>query len=224
MLRKRNGPVTDIDLLMAEISAEMRETAMLTGKASLSPKVAEAMRAVAREAFVPSEESHLAYINRPLPIGHGQTISQPFVVALMTQLLDPGPDDVVLEVGTGSGYQTAILAKLAGRVYSIEVVPDLATAARERLQRLGYDNVEVRQGDGAQGWPEHAPYDGIIVTAAAPEIPPALIAQLKPGGRLVIPEGRPYARQDLIVATKGEDGKLDAQRVLPVAFVPLTGR
>ncbi len=161
--------------------------------------------------------------NRPLPIGHGQTISQPYIVALMTELLAPKAGDVVLEVGTGSGYQAAVLAELGARVYTIEIVPPLANSAALRLEQLGYSNVEVRLGDGYYGWPEHAPFDGIIVTAAANAIPPPLIEQLKPGGRMLIPVGAPFSAQELIVLVKDTKGKVSTRSVLPVAFVPLTG-
>lgn len=179
------------------------------------------MAAVPRERFVPAHLQHAAYDNAPLPIGEGQTISQPFMVALMTDLLAPGPEAIVLEVGTGSGYQAAVLSRLVRRVYSIERVPSLATAAAARLAELGYDNVEVRQGDGYDGWPEHAPYNGIVVTAAAQHVPPPLLAQLKPGGRLVIPAGEPYVGQELVLLIKEEAGTFSTRHVLPVAFVPL---
>jgi protein-L-isoaspartate(D-aspartate) O-methyltransferase len=164
-----------------------------------------------------------AYDNRPLPIGHGQTISQPFVVALMTELLDLEPDDTVLEVGTGSGYQAAVLAELAGTVCSIEVIPELAHTAANALGSEGCTNVLLRTGDGGLGWPERAPFDAIIVTAAAPEIPPALVAQLRIGGRMVIPVGPRHGDQELVLLTKDTAGEVTQRNVLPVAFVPLTG-
>ena len=157
----------------------------------------------------------------PLPIGRGQTISQPFIVALMTELLNPAPDAVVLEIGAGSGYQTAILAQLAQRVYSVERIPELANAARQRLRDLGFNNVEIRTDDGAQGWVEYAPYDAIMVTAAAVEVPAALVQQLKPGGRLVVPVGPPHHTQDLRLMYKDEQGVMRGRSVLPVIFVPL---
>jgi len=178
---------------------------------------------VPRHAFLPDALRLAAYANRPLPIGHQQTISQPYIVALMTDLLDPEADGRVLEIGTGSGYQAAVLSKLVKQVYTLEVVAALAEQASERLRRLGYGNVEVRQGDGHAGWPEHAPYDGIIVTAAAPEVPPVLIEQLKPGGRLLIPVGNRYSGQELLLIEKDRHGRLRQESVLPVIFVPLTG-
>jgi len=208
--------------MLRDIRREATLTRRLTGKDALDEKVMEAMKKVHRHLFVPEESRIVAYANGPVPIGYGQTISQPYIVALMTDLLNTQPDHVVLEVGTGSCYQSAILSRLVKQVYTIEIVEDLAKQARERLQRLGYANVEVRAGDGNFGWPEHAPYDGIIVTAAAPFIPQALIDQLKTGGRLVIPVGQPYLHQELMVVEKKENGKIDTRDVLAVAFVPLT--
>jgi protein-L-isoaspartate(D-aspartate) O-methyltransferase len=181
------------------------------------------MASVPREEFVLPAYRHRAYDNTPLPIEAGQTISQPLIVALMTDLLETRPGDVILEVGTGSGYQAAVLAGLVEQVYGVEIVPELAAGAARVLARLGYDNVFVRQGDGYEGWPELAPFDGIIVTAAAPEIPPPLLEQLKPGGRLVIPVGTEYGEQDLLLVELGEDGEIRERSVLPVRFVPLTG-
>jgi protein-L-isoaspartate(D-aspartate) O-methyltransferase len=163
-----------------------------------------------------------AYENRPLPIGEGQTISQPYIVALMTDLLDPKPTDRVLEVGTGSGYQAAVLAELVGKVYTIEIVEPLAKRARQILEQLGYSNVETRIGDGYNGWPEAAPFDSIIVTAAPAEIPRALIDQLRPGGRMVIPVGGSRDVQDLLLVEKRADGTAVTKRTLTVRFVPLT--
>ncbi len=197
------------------------ETEYASGRAAPSRAVAAAFRAVNRADFVPAGERGEAYTDRPLPIGHGQTISQPFLVAFMTEMLDPRPEHVVLEVGTGSGYQTAMLARIVETVYSIEVVAELAARAVERLARLGYENVVVTSGDGYAGWPEHAPYDRIIVTAAAPYVPRALVDQLKAGGRLLIPVGRPGARQELRLVEKDADGGLRERSILPVAFVPL---
>jgi protein-L-isoaspartate(D-aspartate) O-methyltransferase len=209
--------------LLAEIQRDAAATADATGRPRFSERVIGALDAVPRHRFVPARNVDNAYANRPLPIGHGQTISQPYIVALMTELLGPKPGDVVLEVGTGSGYQAAVLAKLVARVKTIEIVPPLAESAGTRLRQLGYRNVEVKLGDGYHGWPEHAPYDGIIVTAAASSIPPPLIKQLKPGGRMVIPVGAPFFAQDLILLRKDAKGKVSTSSVLPVAFVPLTG-
>ena len=208
--------------MMAEIEAEMRETARLTGRARLSPRVAAALAKVRRVAFVPPNAANVAHANRPLPIGHGQTISQPFIVALMTELLDLEPDDKVLEVGTGSGYQAAVLAELAREVCSIEVIPELARGAAAALASEGYTSVLLRTGNGALGWPEQAPFDAIIVTAAGPEIPPALIEQLRPSGRMVMPVGPHHGDQDLILLTKNAAGNVTRRSVLQVAFVPLT--
>lgn len=186
-------------------------------------RVLDAMRRVPRHRFVPEALAEQAYGDQPLPIGHDQTISQPYIVALMTQLARPAPDDRVLEVGTGSGYQAAVLAELAGEVYSIEIVTPLATRAALTLRQLGYGNVAVRSGDGYVGWPEHVPFDAIVVTAAPERIPPPLLEQLAPGGRLVIPVGPLHATQELRVVEKREDGSLHERVVTPVRFVPLTG-
>lgn len=207
--------------LLDQVIAETRGTGALTGCYTLSERVLGALTAVARHRFVPEEQQEWAYADRPLPIGRGQTISQPFIVALMTELLDIRPDAVVLEIGTGSGYQTAVLAQLARQVYSIERIPELATAAAHRLSEFGFANVEIRAGDGAQGWEEHAPFDRIMVTAAADETPAALVRQLKPGGRLIIPIGAPYQTQDLRLLHKDEKGVVQSRSVLPVVFVPL---
>ena len=209
------------DALLATIEAEIAATAGFTGCSALSARVRDALRAVPRENFVPAAERRLAYVNRALPIGHRQTISQPFIVAIMTELLALRPDDRVLEIGTGSGYQAAILARLVAAVYSVELVPELAERARRTLARLGIANVAVRTGDGAEGWPEQAPFDAIMVTAAAPELPPALPRQLKPEGRLVAPLGHAYGHQMLSLCVKDATGALAASRILPVAFVPL---
>lgn len=211
------------DALIREIEAEARETAAWTGRARFAPSVIAALRAVRREAFVPDRVAARAYVNAPLPIGCDQTISQPFIVALMTELLALRPTDRVLEVGTGSGYQTAILAEIAGAVFSIEVIAELADRAKRTLAREGYGRVALHTGDGGAGWPGHAPFDAIIVTAAAPEIPPALVAQLRPGGRMVIPVGAPCGEQELRVLCKTPDGRVVSRTVLSVAFVPLTG-
>jgi protein-L-isoaspartate(D-aspartate) O-methyltransferase len=193
------------------------------GEPNLDPRVIQALAKVPRDQFVPAHLAARAYDNRPLPIGHGQTISQPLIVAVMTHLLRLGPQARALEVGTGSGYQTAILAELAKEVVTIEVVEALAASAAAKLRALGYDNVECRTGDGAAGCPERAPFDGIMVTAAARAIPPALIDQLAPGGRLVIPIGGDPLTQNLFVVEKDREGCAHQRRLFPVAFVPLTG-
>ena len=213
----------NVEDMLRTIAAECRYTSGITGVTAIRPQVLEAMGRVPREQFVPNFYKAMAYDNMPLPIGHGQTISQPFIVALMTELLDPGKDDVILEVGTGCGYQAAILALLVKQVYSIEIVPALAGVAAERLKKLDFSHVAVRRGDGYAGWQEHAPFDGIIVTAAAAHVPPALQEQLKPGGRLVIPIGLPAMTQELMVLEKDKRGKITSRDVLSVAFVPLTG-
>ncbi|MDP2783686.1 MAG: protein-L-isoaspartate(D-aspartate) O-methyltransferase [Sulfurimicrobium sp.] len=212
-----------IERLLQDIAWETAQCRSWIGKDSIDSRVLEAIEQVPRHAFVPDWQVPYAYDNGPLPIGHGQTISQPFIVALMSDMLETKPHHVVLEVGCGSGYQSAVLSKLVRQVYSVEIVPELAQAAQECLTRLGYGNVTVRHGDGYHGWPEHAPFDGIIVTAAAPEIPPPLIEQLKLGGRLVIPVGQPYGRQELMLVEKNAAGEVSMRNVLPVAFVPLTG-
>jgi protein-L-isoaspartate(D-aspartate) O-methyltransferase len=209
--------------LVHEIETEMRETASWTGRGHLAPRVRAAMLAVRREVFVPGSLRAEAYANHPLRIGHGQTISQPFIVALMTELLDPLSDHVVLEVGTGSGYQAAVLAGLVRHVYSIEIITALSAQGGTALAQEGVRNVSLRIADGAAGWVEHAPYDGIIVTAAGPTVPPALVAQLRPGGRMVIPLGLPHSDQMLTLVVKDADGGVIRTDVLPVAFVPLTG-
>ena len=188
----------------------------------LDPAVLQAMRSVPRHEFVPEEVRAQAYDDRPLPIGYGQTISQPFIVALMTDLLDLKPGAQVLEIGTGSGYQAAILSALGAQVYSIEIVPELGAAAAETLQRVGYADVETKVADGYYGWPEAAPFDGIVVTAAASHIPPPLIEQLKPGGRMVIPIGGAFAAQYLMLVEKLPDGGVTTRQLLPVQFVPFT--
>ena len=194
-----------------------------TGIEALDSEVLEVMAKVPRHEFVPEILRGMAYLNRPLPIGHGQTISQPYIVALMTGLLGMTPGAKVLEVGTGSGYQAAVLAELAARVFTIEIVEPLGRLARKRLRRLGYGNVEVRIGDGYYGWEEHAPFDAIIITAAISHVPPSLVHQLKPGGRIVIPVGQRFLVQFLTVVEKHLDGGVTMREILPVRFVPLTG-
>jgi protein-L-isoaspartate(D-aspartate) O-methyltransferase len=207
--------------LVAEVAAMYAETQSETGFTRMSPVVRRALGSVQRERFVPDGQKDLAYRNQPLPIGGGQTISQPYIVALSTDLLQPTAEHTVLEIGTGSGYQAAVLAEVVKQVYSVELLPDLGHAAAARLAGLGYRNVEVRIGDGYAGWPEKAPFDGIIVTAAAPKIPPALIAQLKAGGRMVIPVGGDGWVQYLKVVTKRAGGGFDERDIIPVRFVPL---
>lgn len=207
--------------LMACIADDVRQTAQWTGRSRLCAGVRAAMERVQRALFVPPDDEPLAYANRPLPIGHGQTISQPFIVALMTELLNPLPSHTVLEIGTGSGYATAVIAEIVQDVYSIEVVEALADVARERLGALGYTNVLVRQGDGYRGWPEHAPYDGILVTAAPSSIPEILVEQLRPGGRMVLPLTQEDGSQELTVVVKDTRGSVTSREVLPVAFVPM---
>jgi protein-L-isoaspartate(D-aspartate) O-methyltransferase len=193
------------------------------GRAGFDESVLQAMREVERHRFVPQRLQSEAYLNHPLPIGHGQTISQPYIVALMTDLVAPDKNDTVLEVGTGSGYQAAVLARLVRRVYSIEIVEPLAREAQARLSRLGYDNVVTRLGDGYFGWEEHAPFDAIVVTAAASHVPPPLIEQLKPGGRMVIPVGGRFSVQYLLLLEKTEAGEVLTRQITAVRFVPLTG-
>lgn len=209
--------------MVHEVAAGVLSTRDHLGVAVLDERVTEALERVPRHRFVPVAQRDRAYLNRPLPIGHGQTISQPYIVAIMTHLLDPQPEDVVFELGTGSGYQAAILAELVGRVYSMEIIEPLGERARDTLRQQGHDNVEVRVGDGYHGWPEHAPFDAIVVTAAGDHIPPPLIQQLKPGGRMVIPVGNRFLTQELMVVEKVEDGSIRTRKVLPVRFVPLTG-
>ncbi len=208
--------------LVREIEIMARQLDDATGERGFDPRVTAAMAKVPRHLFVPKRYEARAYDNRPLPIGHGQTISQPYIVALMTDLLDLSPGRIVLEIGTGSGYQAAVLAELDVRVYTIEIVKPLADSAAARLKALGYDGVTVRWGDGYVGWAAHAPFDAIIVTAAAGHIPPPLIAQLKPGGRMVIPVGPRFMTQQLVLIEKDVTGRVRTKQLLPVAFVPLT--
>jgi protein-L-isoaspartate(D-aspartate) O-methyltransferase len=210
--------------MVEEIAALARDTRFETGRAALSERVMAAMAKVPRHEFVPASQRANAYANRPLPIGLGQTISQPYIVALMTDLMEIRPGDRVLEVGTGSGYQAAVLSELAGTVYTIEIVEPLGREAAERLKRLGYRNVVARVGDGYQGWPGEAPFDSIMVTAAPREVPQPLIDQLKPGGRLVVPVGDQAAGQSLLLIGKQPDGTVTRRNVLAVRFVPLTDK
>jgi len=208
--------------LVAEIAGMARMTAHETSRPAFSPQVMAAIGKVPRHRLVPPDQVPYAYENRPLPIGHGQTISQPYIVALMTDLLDAKPGDIVLEVGTGSGYQAAVLAELVAKVYTIEIVAVVGKRAAADLAALGYGNIVTRIGDGYDGWPEAAPFDGILVTAAAPHVPQPLVDQLKPGGRLVIPVGGQWQVQDLQVIEKKPDGSTATRRTIPVRFVPLT--
>lgn len=210
------------EALAREIEADVRDTSGYTGRTQLDPAVMAAMRRVPRHEFVPEAYRRDAYRNHPLPIGSGQTISQPYIVALMTDLAGVSAESVVLEIGTGSGYQAAVLAEVAAHVYTIEIVEALGAGARATLERLGYGNVTVRIGDGYKGWPEHAPFDAIVVTAAPDEVPEPLIEQLAARGRLVIPVGPEYGTQSLQVLEKQADGTLTIRDVLPVRFVPIT--
>jgi protein-L-isoaspartate(D-aspartate) O-methyltransferase len=216
----KDDRIADRHLMVEAIEHMALSTGSGAGHAVFDPRVLTALRSVPRHEFVSRELSDMAYLNQPLPIGLGQTISQPFIVALMTDLVQAKPSDRVLEIGTGSGYQAAVLSLLVREVYSIEIVAELGKSAALTLSRLGYANVTTRIGDGYLGWEEHAPYDAIIVTAAPGHIPPALIAQLKPGGRLVIPIGEMF--QELMVVVKAVDGTTTITRIVPVRFVPLT--
>jgi len=210
--------------MVEEIAALARETAFETGKPILDARVIAVLGKVPRHRFVPADQQHAAYRNRPLPIGYGQTISQPYIVALMTDLLNVRPEHAVLEIGTGSGYQAAILAELARTICTIEIIEPLAREAEARLHELGYARTRTRIGDGYYGWEDCGPFDSIIVTAAASQIPPPLIRQLKPGGRMVIPVGAPFLAQHLMLVEKNQDGGIVTRQVLPVRFVPLTGK
>ena len=207
--------------MVQQIEAEMRAIGNMLGKSELAIPVINAVSTVLRHEFVPDDMRTSAYLNRPLSIGFGQTISQPFIVAVMTDMLGFKSNARVLEVGTGCGYQTAVLAELAREVFSVERVPELAETAEIRLRELAYDNVQVCCGDGWSGWPEHAPYNAIVVTAAAVEVPEALVDQLRPSGRLVIPIGAPGSTQFLTLVEKDGDGTIRELIGLPVAFVPL---
>jgi protein-L-isoaspartate(D-aspartate) O-methyltransferase len=207
--------------LLREIEQDARDTAFWTGRKAFSERTMAAVAAVPRHEFVRDEDEVVAYINRPQPIGHGQTISQPYIVALMTDLLDLEGTEKVLEIGTGSGYQAAVLSRVAARVHTVEIVEELGRQAEKRLAALGYDNVHVRIGDGYQGWPEEAPFDAVMVTAAPERIPEELIRQLRPGGKMIVPIGRAHDRQTLTLVVKGADGKVTVDSVLPVAFVPM---
>ena len=207
--------------MVAEVEAMYAETRGLTGLPAMSPQVRAALGKVERHRLVPDAQRALAYRNHPLPIGQGQTISQPYIVALSTDLIAPQPHHTVLEIGTGSGYQAAVLAEIVQRVYSIEILESLGVAAANALKELQYKNIEIRIGDGYRGWPEQAPFDAIVVTAAAPRVPEALVAQLKLGGRMVIPVGAAGGAQELLLIVKTAAGKIEQKRILPVRFVPL---
>ena len=207
--------------MVAEVEAMYAETRGFTGLAAMSPQVRAALGKVERHRLVPEEQRALAYRNRPLPIGQGQTISQPYIVALSTDLIEPQAHHTVLEVGTGSGFQAAVLAEIVRRVYSIEILESLGAAAALALKDLQYRNVEIRIGDGYQGWPEKGPFDAIVVTAAAPRVPETLLAQLRPGGRMVIPVGAADGAQELLLIVKTAEGKFEQKKILPVRFVPL---
>ena len=217
----RAGPAPAATAVRADEREAMVST-QIESRGVTDKAVLAAMRRVPRHEFVPAAVRARAYADHPLPIGEQQTISQPYIVALMTELLQVRPGHRVLEIGTGSGYQAAVLAELGAEVYTIEIVASLADSARATLQRLGHERVQVRAGDGYQGWSDAAPFDRIIVTAAPPKVPQPLVDQLKPGGRLVVPEGRD--EQELVLYTKSPDGRLRRERVLPVRFVPMTGR
>lgn len=220
----KNSESEDWQELLHEIRKEYKFTCGYTGRPLPNPRVIKAMAKVPRHEFVPPALRGQAYYNGPLPIGMNQTISQPYIVALMTDLLDLREDSTVLEIGTGSGYQAAVLAELAAKVYSTEIIEELAVEAGDRLKKLGYDNVVTAWRDGYNGWPEFAPFDGIIVTAAAADVPPPLIEQLAPGANLVIPVGNRSYSQQLLVVKKKEDWSIKISNVLDVVFVPLTGR
>ncbi|MDD1621240.1 MAG: protein-L-isoaspartate(D-aspartate) O-methyltransferase [Methylococcaceae bacterium] len=210
--------------LVELIKDEVTTTRDFLQQEALDERVLDALSKVPRHEFVPDSQRPYAYENRPLPIGHGQTISQPYIVAVMTDLLKPKKTDRVLEIGTGSGYQAAILAELVDSVYSIEIIEKLAEQAASNLKRSGYGAVHTRIGDGYYGWESVAPFDGIVVTAVASHIPPPLIKQLKPGGRMIIPVGAPFMTQYLVLVTKDADDKVTTRQILPVSFVPLTGK
>ena len=206
--------------MVEQVANHATVTGEQTGREPLNDRVLAAMQEVPRHVFVPSALKLLAYIDSPLPIGHGKTISQPFMVALMLDLLELQLDDRVLEVGTGLGYQAAVLTRLVATVYTVEIIQELAGEAASRIGELGYTNVQIRTGDGGQGWPEHAPFDKVIVAAAPELMPPSLLSQLKPGGRMVIPAGMADA-QKLILVEKDARGRLETTEILPVRFAPL---
>lgn len=209
--------------MVDEIAAMVSSTSDYLQQDSLDKSVLEAMRKVPRHEFIPANRRPYAYLNQPVGIGYGQTISQPYIVAIMTDLIKPRPGDKVLEIGTGSGYQAAVLAELAVDMYSIEIIEPLAQQAALNLRQTGYGSVHTRTGDGYYGWESAAPFDGIVVTAVASHVPPPLIKQLKPGGRMIIPVGSAFMTQYLVLVNKGENGEITSRQILPVSFVPLTG-
>lgn len=209
--------------MIRAIEADVIATSAYLDKNSLDPRVMEAMNTVPRHTLVPTKYRSKAYLNRPLPIGYGQTISQPYIVAIMTDLLNTQPEHRVLEVGTGSGYQASILSRLVQQVYTIEIIEELGMRATKDIAELGYNNIQVRISDGYYGWEQHAPFDCIVVTAAASHVPPPLIQQLKPGGRMIIPVGSSFLTQQLLLIVKDNEGNVTTQQILPVRFVPLTG-
>ncbi|MES9991479.1 MAG: protein-L-isoaspartate(D-aspartate) O-methyltransferase [Candidatus Thiodiazotropha sp.] len=209
--------------MVSLIEQDVRDTSSYLEKRQLDSRIMMVMADVPRHEFVPRDIRDRAYENRPLPIGHGQTISQPYIVAIMTDLIAPEPGHRALEIGTGSGYQAAVLSRLVEKVYTMEIVEPLGKQASGRLKRLGYDNIEVTIADGYHGWKEHAPFDIIIVTAAASHIPPPLIEQLKPGGKMIIPVGSRFMTQQLLLVDKDVENEITVRQILPVRFVPLTG-
>ena len=210
--------------LWAEVERQVSFLRAELGFDTLSPEVRQALDRVPREAFVPQGQKRYAYENRPLPIGYAQTISQPLIVAIMTEMLSVRRGDKVFELGTGSAYQAAVLDQLGAEVYSVEIVPELGERARKTLDRTGHSKVRTRTGDGYFGWEAVAPFDAIIVTAASDHIPPPLIRQLKPGGRMLIPVGGRYLTQKLVLVRRDKEGRVTTREIIPVAFVPLTGQ
>jgi protein-L-isoaspartate(D-aspartate) O-methyltransferase len=210
--------------MVRAIEKDVVATRQYLDKEDFNPKVMETLGRVPRHEFVPADQRKDAYENRPLPIGHGQTISQPYIVALMTDMIEIQPGMRILEIGTGSGYQAAVLAELAKEVFSIEIIKPLGEAAAERLDHLGYENIQMRIGDGYYGWEEAGPFDAIVVTAASSHVPPPLIKQLKIGGRMLIPVGSRFMTQQLLFVEKSEDGSVTTRQIMPVHFVPLTGK
>lgn len=212
---------SSVKQMLREIKQDVEYTSRMTGVNKFKDEIMAVLRKVPRDAFVPEHLKYMAFDNNPLPIGHGQTISQPYIVALMTELLDIQANHIILEIGTGSGYQAAVLAQLCQQVYTMELITELSVSAKKRFEELHYDNIEAFTGNGYAGHPEHGPYDGIIVTAAASHIPEPLITQLKPGGKLVIPIGLPSMSQELMLIEKDQDNKIQTRSILGVVFVPL---